>query len=78
MCDKNKSVETTFQVIAPIDKPTCLEQASLAYRMWEQERSLGNFKTADLWMGIAHILYHLEDGSYVITQTISKPNLGVY
>ena len=78
MCDKNSGVETTFQVTAPIDKSTCLEQASLAYGMWEQERSLGNPRKADLWMGIAHILFHLEDGSYVITQTIAKPNLGVY
>jgi hypothetical protein len=83
MCDKNKGknkkcIDDSFNVSAPIDRPTCLEQASLAYSMYEEEASKGNTDTAALWMGIAHLLFHLEDGSYTLTQTLSKPNMGVY
>jgi hypothetical protein len=79
MCCKNKKcVEDSFSVVAPVDKATCLQQASLAYSMYEDEASKGNTDTAVLWMGVAHLLFHLEDGSYILTQTISKPNMGVY
>jgi hypothetical protein len=79
MCCKNKKcVEDSFSVVAPVDKATCLQQASLAYSMYEDEASKGNTDTAALWMGVAHLLFHLEDGSYTLTQTISKPNMGVY
>jgi hypothetical protein len=79
MCCKNKKcVEDSFSVVAPVDKATCLQQASLVYSMYEDEASKGNTDTAALWMGIAHLLFHLEDGSYTLTQTISKPNMGVY
>jgi len=84
MC-KNKNcvvdrscVVDSFSVAAPVDKKTCLEQASLAYGMYEAELKAGNVDTADLWMGVAHLLFHLEDGSYTLTQTLSKPNMGVY
>ena len=46
--------------------------------MHEEESRKGNTDTAALWMGIAHLLFHLEDGSYTLTQTLSKPNMGVY
>ena len=78
MCDKNKCVEDTFQVSAPVDRQTCLLQASLAYNMYVEEDRKGKKDTAQLWMGIAHVLYHLHDGSYSLLQTCVKPNRGVY
>ena len=78
MCDKNKCDVDTFKVEAPIEAQTCFEQASLAYKMYETEVKAGNDATADLWMGIAHLLFHLHDGSYTLTQALPKPNMGVY
>jgi hypothetical protein len=78
MCDKNKCEVDTFKVKAPVDKAVCLEQASLAYNMYVLEAKNGNEGTADLWMGIANLLFHLHNGSYTLTQTLAKPNRGVY
>jgi len=79
MCCKNKKfVDDSFNIAAPVDKAVCLQQASLAYSMYESEVVKGNYDTAALWMGMAHLLFHLEDGSYTLTQTLSKPNMGVY
>jgi len=78
MCDKNKCEVNTFKVKAPVNKAVCLEQASLAYTMYDTELKAGNIGTADLWMGIAHLLFHLHNGSYTLTQTLDKPNRGVY
>jgi len=59
------------------DYKMLLEQASLAYMAWEAEKDK-NPKTAELWMGIAALLYHLEDGRYEMSENIVLANRGVY
>lgn len=60
---------------AVLDEDTLLQQANLCYRAWETDR---NGPNADLWMGIAAMLFHLHDGSYILKQQIEKANKGVY
>lgn len=65
------------KIPAVFDLSVLLEQANLAYSAWEAEKDR-NPKTAELWMGIAALLFHLEDGSYEMFVNIPKANKGVY
>lgn len=62
-------------VDAVLDKKVLLNQASLCYSAWEQDKDGPN---ADLWMGVAALLFHLHDGSFILKQQITKANRDVY
>lgn len=65
----------TTTVNVSVNSSVCLEQASLIYDLWRKEQDPRN---KFLFMGIANLLFNLEEGSLKLTRTEYYPNTGIY